>query len=341
MKTMFEKSKTPPNPGSGVGAAPPTPGDAGDQIRGEAWERDLVNRLAFAAINEQRRARRWSVFFRFLLLLYLAVLIIPLYLDADSELSIGKEHTALVKLDGAISDDGEASADNLIAALRKAFKDDKTKGVILRINSPGGSAVQSSLINSEITRLRDKYPDIPLYAVITDMCASGGYFVAVAADKIYADRASLVGSIGVRMDSFGFVDAMEKLGIERRLMTAGPHKGMLDPFSPQKPDEIAHINGLLENVYQQFIDVVKAGRGERLKSHPDLFTGYVWSGEQALEMGMIDGFGSTESVARDQIGVEEVVEYSVDGPLLARLLKGVGLSLREGLVGAASEIGLR
>ena len=214
---------------------------------GEAWERDLVNRLAFSAINEQRRARRWSVFFRFLLAIYLGALLIPLLINASDEWSLGdgEGHTAVVKLDGVIADKKDASADAIISALRDAFEDKQTKGVVLRINSPGGSPVQSGYINDEITRLREKYPDIPLYAVITDLCASGGYYVAVAADKIYADRNSLVGSIGVRMDGFGVVDAMHKLGIERRLITAGEHKGFLDPFQPEKPEEVEQVRGLL------------------------------------------------------------------------------------------------
>jgi len=309
--------------------------------RGEAWERDLVNRLAFSAIIEQRRSRRWRIFFRFLLLVYLTALLIPLYLNSSSELSLGKEHTAVVRLDGIIADKSDASADAIIKALRKAFKDKKTKGVVLRINSPGGSPVQAADINSEIKRLRKKYPDIPLYAVVTDLCASGGYYVAVAADKIYANRSSLVGSIGVRMDGFGLVGAIDKLGIERRLITAGAHKGFLDPFLPEKADEVAHVHTLLKDIHAQFIDVVKEGRGDRLKDSPNLFSGYIWTGSQAREMGLIDEFGSTSMVARDVIGAEETVDFTSKPNYMDRILKRIGTSVRDGFVSAFSRAELR
>ena len=314
-----------------------------DPVGGEAWERDLVNRLAFSAINEQRRARRWSVFFRFLLAFYLAALLIPFLIDAIGDLSFsgGEGHTAVVKLDGVIADKKDASADAIISALRNAFEDKQTKGVVLRINSPGGSPVQSGYINDEIKRLREKYPDIPLYAVITDLCASGGYYVAVAADKIYADRNSLVGSIGVRMDGFGFVEAMHKLGVDRRLITAGEHKGFLDPFQPEKPDEVAHVRGLLKAIHAQFIEVVKAGRGDRLKDSPNLFSGYIWTGLQAKEMGLIDEFGSTSMVARDVIGAEETVDFTAKPKYLDRILKRFSASVRDGLFSAFGSMELR
>jgi protease-4 len=320
----------------------PDPSAESSSERGEVWERDLVNRLAFAAINEQRRSRRWSVFFRFLLAIYLGALLIPLLIDASGDLSLSNEgHTAVVRLDGVIADKKDASADAVITALRSAFEDKNTKGVVLRINSPGGSPVQSGYINEEMTRLRAKYPDIPLYAVITDLCASGGYYVAVAADKIYADRNSLVGSIGVRMDGFGLVDAMHKLGVERRLITAGDHKGFLDPFQPEKPEEVAHVRTLLKDIHAQFIKVVKDGRGDRLKDSPDLFSGYIWTGQQAREMGMIDEFGSTSTVARDVIGAEETVDFTAKPKYLDRILTRFGSSVRDSLFSAFSAMELR
>lgn len=322
---------------------PPAPDAEPNAAGGEAWERDLVNRLAFSAINEQRRARRWSVFFRFLLAIYLAALLIPFLISASGELSLsdGEGHTAVVKLDGVIADKKDASADAIITALRSAFEDEQTKGVVLRINSPGGSPVQSGYINDEIKRLREKYPDIPLYAVITDLCASGGYYVAVAADKIYADRNSLVGSIGVRMDGFGVVDAMHKLGVERRLITAGEHKGFLDPFLPEKPEEVEHVRSLLKDIHAQFIEVVEEGRGDRLKQGKDVFSGYIWTGVQAKEMGLIDEFGSTSMVARDVIGAEETVDFTAKPKYLDRFLKRLGTSVRDGLFSSFSAMELR
>ncbi|MEO5702567.1 MAG: S49 family peptidase, partial [Gammaproteobacteria bacterium] len=266
------------------------------------WERNLINRLVFAGISEQRRARRWNIFFKSLFFLYLLILLV-MYLPDDwtgSGMAVTR-HTALLDLQGVIADDSEASADNIIHGLRAAFKDKNTAGVILRINSPGGSPVQAGYINDEIRRLRTEYPSIPLYAVITDICASGGYYVAVAADKIYADKASLVGSIGVLMDGFGFTGTMEKLGVERRLITAGENKGFLDPFSPVKEDDVQHVQGLLGDIHRQFIDTVKRGRGKRLKENADIYNGLVWTGEQSVKLGLIDGLGSSSYVAREII----------------------------------------
>ena len=244
----------------------------------ETWERDLLDRLAFAAVTEQRRARRWGIFFKLLLFVYLFSLLLVYWPSGLETSVVGKPHTALIKLEGIIAEDAPASADNIISGLRDAFEDKNTRGVILRINSPGGSPVQAGYIHDEIKRLRKKYPKVPLYAVITDLCASGGYYVAAAADRIYADKASVVGSIGVRMGGFGFVDAMRKLGVERRLLTAGKHKGFLDPFLPTKEDEVAHVRVLLEDIHQQFIDVVKEGRGKRLTDDDTIFSGLIWTG---------------------------------------------------------------
>ncbi len=305
----------------GAGGASPAP-------KTDSWERDVINRLAFAALAEQRRARRWGIFFKSILLLYVVV-VLMLYLPerfGTGAISTGK-HTALVDMDGVIATDMPAGSENVIEGLRAAFEDKHTAGVILRINSPGGSPVQASYINEEIRRLRKDHPSVHLYAVITDICASGGYYVAAAAERIYADKASIVGSIGVLMNGFGFVDTMHKLGIERRLLTAGEHKGMLDPFSPQRPEDVQHIQALLDEIHQQFIQVVKAGRGERLKDDPEIFSGLVWSGERGVELGLVDGLASSTQVARDVIGAEDVVDYTAHPDFLERISEQLGLSM--------------
>ncbi len=246
--------------------------------------------------------------------------------DKLPETSLGddKGHTALVEIKGVIADDSEAGADNVISGLRSAFEDEETKGIILRINSPGGSAVQSGYIYDEIGRLKEKYEDIPVYAVVTDMCASGGYYVAVAADKIYVDKASIVGSIGVLMGGFGFEKGMEKLGIERRLLTAGEHKAILDPFSPLKEDERLHIEGLLDQVHQQFIAAVKEGRGDRLKVNEKIFSGLFWSGEESIKLGLADELGSSSYVAREVIKAETIVDFTPAEDLVERFAKRIG-----------------
>jgi len=292
------------------------------------WHRAVVNRLAFAALDEQRRARRWNIFFKCLLALYLLTLLI-LYLPTDwAELvQGGGKHTAMVDLSGPISDTSEASADTVIEGLRDAFDSENTKGVILRANSPGGSPVQSSYIYHEIKRLRELHPDIPLYAVMTDICASGCYYVVSAADEIYVDDASIVGSIGVRMDSFGFVQGMEKLGIERRLYTAGENKGFLDPFLPSKESDVEHVKLLLGNIHEQFKNDVRAGRGERLKDNPQLFTGLVWTGAESVDMGLADHIGSAGQVAREVIGAEDIVDYTREPDLLKRITDRIGVAM--------------
>jgi protease-4 len=297
---------------------------------GSAWERSVISKLAFAALTEQRRARRWGILFRFLLLAYLIALLVPLYLDAGADLTRG-EHTALVKVEGLIASGADASAANLIEGLESAFEDKKTRGVLLRINSPGGSPVQAGQVYDAIRRLREENPDVPLYAVVTDLCASGGYYIAAAADEIYADKASLVGSIGVRMDSFGFVEAIEKLGVERRLRTAGEHKGLLDPFLPEDEEELRHVQGLLDTIHQQFIAVVKEGRGERLKGGEELFSGLIWTGEQAVELGLVDGLASPQKVAKEVIEAEDMVDFTPESGYLERLMQRLGTSLRLGL----------
>ncbi len=293
----------------------------------ENWERETINKLAFAAITEQRRSRRWTMVFRGLIIVWMfSFLALAIIGETDTNIELGK-HTALIEIKGVISDDSEASADNIITALRKAFKNENAKGVIIRINSPGGSPVQSGYVNDEIIRLRNKYPDKPLYAVISDICASGGYYIAAAADQIYADKASLVGSIGVLMNGFGFTDAMEKLGVERRLLTAGEHKGFLDPFSPLKEAEVTHIKEQLDNLHAQFIDVVKNGRGDRLADDEKLFSGYIWSGEKSVELGLVDALGSSSYVAREILGEEKIVDYTVRPTFIDRFAERIGASM--------------
>jgi len=293
------------------------------------WERAVLEKLALSAIQEQRRSRHWSILFKALGFLYLFIV---LFLAAGWFGSDGvsiKEHTALVDLQGVIASD-QASADSIIVSLQGAFEDNKTKGVILRINSPGGSPVQAGQIYDEIKRLRALYPKTPLYAVVDDICASGGYYVAAAADKIYVDKASIVGSIGVLMDGFGFTDTMKKLGVERRLLTAGENKGFLDPFSPADPKQEAFAKQMLEEIHGQFIGVVREGRGKRLKETPDMFSGLVWSGEKSIELGLADGLGNLESVARDVIKAEDIVDYTQQESLTERLAGRLGAAMAKG-----------
>lgn len=292
------------------------------------WERKLLKRFAYDVLREQRSARRWGIFFKFALLIYVLALFVVSWRSAGPGPFIGADEiTAVVDVQGLIASETRASADTVVTGLRKAFEDKRTRGVVLRINSPGGSPVQAGYINDEIYRLKAKYPNIPVYAVLQDICASGGYYVAVAADEIYADKATIVGSIGVRMDGFGFVDALEKLGVERRLLTSGEHKAFLDPFSPLRAEEVAHVSGLLREIHQQFINTVKRGRGDRLHEGIDYFNGYVWSGERGLELGLVDGLGSTSYVAREIIGAEDIVDFTPHENVLQRVSRRVGAAL--------------
>jgi protease-4 len=303
------------------------------------WERQLLERFAFAALTEQRRARRWGIFFKLAFLTWLVLLLVALQPGLVSDGGMyGEKFTALVDLKGVITEDSDASADIVVSGLRAAFEHKNTAGVIIRINSPGGSPVQAGYINDEIYRLKAEHPDIPLYAVIQDTCASGGYYVAAAADEIYADKASVVGSIGVVMDGFGFVDLLSKLGIERRLLAAGENKGFLDPFSPLKPEEVAHVEKLLREIHQQFINTVLKGRRDRLKSDAQLFSGYVWTGEQGLELGLVDGLGSSSYVARELIGAEKIVDFTPQRDYLERLAGRLGATLANTLVMRLSQI---
>lgn len=293
----------------------------------------LIEKLMSEQGKEQRRARRWGIFFKLLTFFYLFILLglAAQGLD-DAHLADPESFTALVDLRGVIAADEEASADVIVTGLRAAFEAEGAKAVILRINSPGGSPVQSGYVYDEIKRLRGKYPEIPLYAVISDLGASGAYYVAAAADQIYADKASLVGSIGVVAGGFGFVEAMGKLGVERRLYTAGDHKGFLDPFTEEKQDEVQFWEGVLNKTHQQFIDKVKQGRGDRLKPDENTFSGLVWNGEQALEMGLIDGLGSAGFVAREIVGAEEIVDFTPKPDPFEAFTKNLGMAAGKSMV---------
>ncbi len=296
----------------------------------DSWERKVVTQLAEQSIKEQRRSRRWGILFKLLTFAYIGVILYMFNTASLTDIDLNEKHTALIEINGLISDKDEANADNIITALREAFEAENSAGIILRINSPGGSPVQSGYIYDEIIRLREKHPDTPLYAVITDICASGGYYIASAADKIYADKASIVGSIGVRMDNFGFVDAMNKLGIERRILTAGENKALLDPFLPIDESVTAHMQTMLTEIHAQFIDAVKKGRGDKLDTSVDgLFTGLIWTGETAVKIGLVDELLSSSAVARDVIGEETIVNYSVKEDLLERFTSGLGASMAQ------------
>jgi protease-4 len=311
--------------------APSSQDDGERKADAKSWQ--LLEKTLLASVQEQRRARRWGIFFKSLTFLYLFVMLVmfsPL-MDFEKGASRKASHTALIEVKGMIADTEAASADNIVGSLRSAFEDEKTKGVILRINSPGGSPVQSGYIYDEIRRLRAQKPNIKVYAVITDLGASGAYYIASAADQIYADKASLVGSIGVTAAGFGFVGTMEKLGVDRRTYTSGEHKAFLDPFQPPKPDETAFWQGVLDTTHKQFIASVKAGRGDRLKDkdHPELFSGLVWTGEQAVALGLVDGLGSASYVAREVIGEKDMVDYTVQESPFDRFSKKLGSSVAE------------
>jgi protease-4 len=307
----------------------PEPGSA------TSWERDALERLARAALDEQRRARRWGIFFKSLTFLYLFVLLfVFLGLFGGKDGALPGRHTAVVELNGVIAADSEASADRVNAGLQDAFKDKNTAGVILRVNSPGGSPVQANQISREMRRLRGLHPKVPLYVVVDDVCASGGYYVAAAADKIYVDQASIVGSIGVLMDGFGFTGTMEKLGVERRLLTAGENKGFLDPFSPLDPAQREYAKRMLGEIHQQFVEVVRKGRGKRLKEAPDIFSGLVWTGQKSIDLGLTDALGSVEFVAREVIKAERIVDFTPRENLAERFAKRLGASLGEALLRA-------
>jgi protease-4 len=300
------------------------------------WERETLEKLVFATIKEKRAARRWSIFFK-LAFVILALLCLWAYFDfniADSDDDSPGRHTALIEINGEIDSEGSGSADTVIPALNKAFADSGSAAVILRINSPGGSPVQAGIIVDEILRLKKIYPQKKLYVVVDEICASGGYYIAAAADDIYVNKASIVGSVGVLMDGFGFTGLMDKLGVERRLLTAGENKGFLDPFSPQSAKHKAHAVEMLEEIHSQFIAVVRAGRGKRLKETPETFSGLYWTGARAVEMGLADGYGTVDTVARDIVKAEEIIDYTTHEGLPERVLKKFGASVGTGAVKA-------
>lgn len=298
------------------------------------WERAALERIALAAINEQRAARRWKIFFRLLFLVLLGLVIWAVFIFSGDKLAATGRHTALIALDGEISADTNANAEDIGAALESAFGDTGTAGVILRCNSPGGSPVQAGIIFDEIRRLRAKHPSIPLYVVVGDMCASGGYYAAAAGDKIYVDKASIVGSIGVLMDSFGFTGLMDKLGIQRRLHTSGENKGFYDPFSPETPKMDEHAQEMLDQIHGQFINAVRRGRGKRLHETPDMFSGLFWTGQKSVELGLADGFGDANFVAREIIKAPDIVDYTVKESITDRVARKFGAAVGDGAVHA-------
>jgi protease-4 len=299
------------------------------------WERQVIEKLALAALREQRRARRWGIFFKLLGFAYLTViLLLALNWRGDDRLTAGK-HTALVDIVGVIEPKGNANADRITEALQLAFKDKNTQGVILRVNSPGGSPVQAGIIYDEIRRLRGIYPNIPMYAVVEDICASGGYYIAAAADRIYVDKASIVGSIGVIMDGWGFTGTMEKLGVERRVLTSGENKAFLDPFAPVDEKQKKHAQSMLEEIHKQFIEVVRKGRGKRLKEGPELFSGLLWTGAKSVELGLSDGFGSVDFVAREVVKAEEIVDFTQKENFAERFAKRFGAAMAGALIKVA------
>lgn len=311
------------------------------QAADDKWQQELINRLAFSSINEQRRTRRWGIFFKSLTFIYLFAILLLFFRSAETpEISL-RPHTAVVEISGPIMDNAPANADHINSALRDAFEDKNAKGIVLRINSPGGSPVQAGYINDEIKRLKMLHPEKKVYTVVTDLAASAAYYIAVSADEIYADKASMVGSIGVLMDGYGFVDAIEKLGIERRLMTAGENKAFLDPFSPLKKSHKEHIQQMLDTVHQQFINVVKEGRGDRLSHNPDIFSGLVWSGEESVKLGLVDGLGSTGYVARELIGAEKIVDYTHRPDFMEQFADKIGASMATAMQAMLSGSALR
>ena len=292
-------------------------------------DRAVLEKLAFASLHEQRARRRWKTFVALAWLVFFAYLVWMIAgRDATSQ-DITKPHTAVVEIKGEIASGGEASADLIVNAMRAAFEDEGALAVVLLINSPGGSPVQAGIINDEIIRLKAKHKK-PVYAVVEETCASAAYYIAVAADKIYVDKASIVGSIGVLMDGFGFTGLMDKLGVERRLMTAGENKGFLDPFSPQTEKQRVFAQTMLDQIHKQFIDVVKAGRGKRLKETPEMFSGLFWSGQQSIELGLADQLGNLDYVAREVVKAEEIIDYTRRDNVAERLVKRFGASIGEG-----------
>jgi protease-4 len=290
------------------------------------WQRDAIERLASSALKEQKISRRWSNFFKGLFFAYLFIILFYAMGWVGSGKRNTGAHTALIEVAGVIEAGGEVNADSFMTSLHDAYDDKGTKGIILRINSPGGSPVQAGIINDEIMRQKKLHPAIPVYAVVEDICASGGYYIASAADKIYVDKASIVGSIGVLMDGYGFTEVMKKVGVERRLMTAGENKAMLDPFSPINPKHQALAQAMLNKIHEQFKSVVRQGRGSRLKETPETFSGLFWSGEESIKIGLADALGSADYVAREVIKQEEIRDFTQQEDFTSRIAKRIGAS---------------
>ena len=300
------------------------------------WERETLEKVLLASVEEQRRNRRWGIFFKSLLALYLGAFLWmawnPLSGHSGKD---GDTHTAVIDVAGVIAPGQPASAENIIDGLRDAAEDKKTKGILLRMNSPGGSPVQSAYVYDEIRRLKKEKPDLPIYAVVADMCASGCYYIASAADKIFVSNASVVGSIGVIMGSFGFVDTMKMIGVERRIMTAGEHKALMDPFAPVDPVAKEHMQGVLGQVHKQFIDAVKQGRGNRLKEVPNMFSGLIWTGEESIKLGLADGVDEPRHLAETVIGAKRLVDFNPEENMLDRIGRRLGASVGHVLLESA------
>ena len=320
-----------------LGAAP-LAGTAPEAVKvaqqAPGWERATLEKLAFAALNEQKATRRWKTFVRLSWLVFFIALVWLALHRGSAPSSVTTPHTAVVEIRGEIAEGADASAEFVNSALRAAFEDEGARAVVLLINSPGGSPVQAGMMNDEILRLKAKHKK-PVYAVVEETCASAAYYIAVAADQIYVDKASIVGSIGVLMDGFGFTGLMDKLGVERRLLTAGENKGFLDPFSSQSERQRAYAQTMLNQIHQQFITVVKNGRGERLKETPEMFSGLFWSGQQAVSLGLADQLGSLEFVAREVVKTEDIIDYTRRENVAERLAKRFGAALGEGAMKAA------
>lgn len=322
-----------PAPTTSPAAAPVSPGVAAAKADLPGWERATLEKLMFATLEEQKQQRRWRTFSRMAWLVFFIFLIWSLFYKGGPSTDKGLPHTAVIEVKGEIDSGSEASAEFIVAAMKAAFEDAGAQGIVLLINSPGGSPVQAGIVNDELRRLKAKYRK-PVYAVVEESCASAAYYIAAGADRIFVDKASIVGSIGVLMDGFGFVGLMEKVGVERRLMTAGENKGFLDPFSPQTPTHREHAQVMLNQIHQQFIGVVKAGRGTKIKDTPELFSGLFWTGQQAVELGLADQLGNLDFVAREVIKAEEIVDYTRHANVAEKLAKRFGASVGEGFARA-------
>ena len=307
---------------------------------GREWQ--ILEKVVLASVDEQKKARRWSIFFKLLTFTYLIVILVMVTSPSKNSKGVGEassEHLAIVELKGEIADSTDANADDLISSLTDAFEAKNSKAVVLRIDSPGGSPVQSAYVYDAIKQLRIKYPNKKLYAVITDLGASGAYYIASAAYQIYVSPASLVGSIGVIMQGFGLQELTKKLGVEDRTMTAGQHKAVLNPFKPVSAEEKAHVQKMLDTIHQQFISAVKQGRGQRLKEDPQIFSGLFWTGQQAVELGLADGFGSVKTINK-LAGTDEQVDYTQGKNPMDNLIRKLGASMGE-TIAAKLDLGNR